>query len=733
MSSFGLGSTAKALALAVLLGSGVVAAEVEALCEVSREGDHATLTWPCPAGESGRLTFDLRPDRLLFERIEIVDDASKKSTILAEVVEPATYLVLGSRENPPPTPPGMSVFNVFFDNPAKRPHESYSSDLEVKDFRILSRGSRASVAVGPLVFAERGNSMSTNASPFRGELVVTVYAGSRLVHIEAVVSTAEERRAFTYDAGLVGDSLVGKGLAWVDTEGKIRRQSLARVPDTPEAVRHRAIVLESVGGSLACFPPPHQFFFPRDWTDNLKTAWHGRSHRSLRGGHPNVVAAGTGFGIRQPETGGGNYVPWFNAPPGTEQRLGVFYLLSRGSAEEALREVLKYTHGDHFPELPGYKTFTSHWHMAFTVDAMKKKAAGANPLPVPDLVGVFKGLGVEAVHVAEFHGDGYPNDPGPVRLAELAAMFEECRRLSDDKLLMIPGEEANLYLGPRKPGRNPGHWLEMFPKPVFFTMQRTPGQPFVEQDPKYGTVYHVGDTADMFQLLERERGLAWTAHPRIKASNFTPDLYKDEDFFKSEFWLGAAWKAMPADLSRPRLGERVLNLLDDMSNWGRKKIVLGEVDTFKLDHTHEVYGHMNVNYVKLDRLPKFDEGWQPILDSLRAGRFFVTTGEVLLHSATIGGKEGGQTLAIAPGGSPEVVVDLSWTFPLRSLEVVSGDGSKIYRDRLDLSDTPPFGRKTLTLKPDLKGRTWARLEAWDIATDGAFTQPVWIEGPRVGK
>ncbi len=243
------------------------------------------------------------------------------------------------------------------------------------------------------------------------------------------------------------------------------------------------------GGSLACFPPPHQFFFPRDWTDNLKTVWHGRDHRGLGSDH--------GFGVRQPETGGGNYVPWFNAPPGTEQRLGVFYLLSRGPAEEALREVLRFTHGDRFPELPGYKTFTSHWHMAFTVEAMKQKAAGVAPLPVPDLVGVFKGLGVEAVHVAEFHGDGHPDDPGPVRLAELAAMFEECRRLSDDKLLLIPGEEANLYLGPRKPGRNPGHWLEMFPKPVFFTMKRAPGQPFVEDDPKYGTVYHVGDTDDM--------------------------------------------------------------------------------------------------------------------------------------------------------------------------------------------------------------------------------------------
>ncbi len=731
--SIGLGSAARGFILAALLVSRAGAAElVEGRCEVRREGDRATLTWPCESGESGRLTFDLRPGQPLFERLEIVDDASGKATTLVEKVDPVTFLVVGSRENPPPTPPEMSVFNVFFDNPAKRPYSGYTSNFG-KKFRVLGEGNRASVAIGPLFFGRDINSQLVS-SPFLGELVVTVYGGARLIHVEAVVSTTEDRRAFTYDAGLVGESPIGQRLAWIDTEGKLHWElTAADAPDTPEAVRHRTIVAEVDGGSIACFPPPHQYFFPRDWTDNLKTVWHGKNHRHLSTGHHSLAGSGNGFGIRQPETGGGNYVPWFNAPPGTEQRLGVFYLLSRGSAEDALREVLKFTHGDRFPELPGYKTFTSHWHMAFTVDAMKKKTDGVSPLPVPDLVGVFKGLGVNAVHVAEFHGDGHPDDPGPVRLAELDAMFQECRRLSDDKLLMIPGEEANLYLGPRKPGRNPGHWLEMFPKPVYFTMKRAPGQPFVEEDPKYGTVYHVGDTEDMFRLLDREHGLAWTAHARIKASNFTPDLYKDEDFFKGETWLGAAWKAMPADLSRPRLGERVLNLLDDMSNWGRKKIVLGEVDTFKLDHTHEVYAHMNVNYVKLDKLPRFDEGWQPILDSLRGGRFFVTTGEVLLHSATIGGKEGGQTLTLAPGGPSDVVVDLSWTFPLRSLEIVSGDGSKVYRERLDLSDTTPFGRKTLTLKPDLTGRTWARLEVWDIATDGAFTQPVWIEGPGVGK
>ena len=134
----------------------------------------------------------------------------------------------------------------------------------------------------------------------------------------------------------------------------------------------------------------------------------------------------------------------------------------------------------------------------------------------------------------------------------------------------------------------------------------------------------------------------------------TPDAYRDEPFYRSDLWLGGAWKAMPADLSSPRLGRRVLDLLDDMANWGQKKYVPGEVDVFKIDHTHELYGHMNVNYLQLDRAPRFEGDWTPVLDALRRGKFFVTTGEVLLEEFTVGGKPSGETLSLPADGRAEV-------------------------------------------------------------------------------
>jgi hypothetical protein len=472
-------------------------------------------------------------------------------------------------------------------------------------------------------------------------------------------------------------------------------------------------------GGLACFSPPHQFQFPRDYSTNLGFVWQGKDYQGLKDK--------VGFGIRQNKDGGGNFVPWFNAPPGTAQRLGMFLLLA-DSAEAALAQTARYTHDDRFVELPGYKTLTSHYHMAIAVAAMEEKQRGINRTEPPEYAQVFRDLGVNMVHLGEFHGDGHPKDPGPLRLPEMQAMFGECQRWSDDKLLLIPGEEINEFLGVQVQGKHPGHWMSLFPRPVYWTQTRAADQPFAEEHPQYGRVYHVSDRGDMIRLIKEERALVWSAHPRIKASSWTPDIFREEDFFVAPFWLGGAWKAMPGDLSRERLGERVLNLLDDMANWGHKKYVPGEVDVFKIDHTHELYGHMNINYVQLDRVPKYDEGWQSVLDVLSTGKFFVTTGEVLIPRFTIGGKPSGDILVPdTKAAPPELIADLQWTFPLAFAEVISGDGQQVFRQRIDLSDTKPFGSRTIKLAPELTGRHWVRLEVWDIAANGAFTQPVWIE------
>jgi hypothetical protein len=657
------------------------------------------LQWPLDQGEErGRLVLDLGEGKPLFEAFSVRMHENEADRPLLQAVDPVCFLVVGERKGTVGRPPGMSEFNEFFDSPASRPHQAYRSVLGSKHATVAERGGRATVSIEGLA-----------AGPFRGRWEVTVYAGSRLIHLEAVMKTEEPHRAFLYDLALAGDSAPAPRFLWVETEGTPQTsEALANAEDRALKVRHRTLVAETPGGSVACFPPPHQYFFPRDLTDNQSTVWFGRNHRGLD--------TRFGFGIRQTERGGGSFVPWFNAPPGTEQRMGAFYLLTRGNGQDALRETLRYTNNDRFPALPGYHTFTSHFHMAVAVAALDRKEKGRSET-TPDFVRMFKAMGVEIVHLADFHGDGHPQDPGPLRLTELSTLFEECRRLSDDRLLLIPGEEANVHFGISSPGQHPGHWLYLFPKPVYWTMKRSADQPFREERPGIGLVYHVGNAEELFRLLQEEHGLAWTAHPRIKASSWAPDAYRNEPYFRSDRWLGGAWKAMPADLSEDRLGRRVLQLMDDMANWGLRKYVPGEADVFKLDHTHEIYGHMNINYLALERIPNYDEGWKTVLDCLRSGRFFVTTGEVLIPAFEVARSESDATRLHA---------QVRWTFPLRFAEVISGDGARSYRERIDLTDTGAFGDKSMRYETNLKGRSWVRLEVWDVAGNGAFTQPVWL-------
>ncbi len=157
-----------------------------------------------------------------------------------------------------------------------------------------------------------------------------------------------------------------------------------------------------------------------------------------------------------------------------------------------------------------------------------------------------------------------------------------------------------------------------------------------------------------------------------------------------------------------------------MNNWGLPKKVIGEVDVFQIDHTHELYAHMNVNYVKAARLPGWDH-YGELVEALARGEFFMTTGEVLLPKVQIAG-----------GSTGEIVVDtdVRWTYPLEFAEVVWGDGAKVLRETFPLQTTKPFGSSSFTWKLKARNWKWARVAVWDVAGNGAFVNPVWRTGKQ---
>jgi hypothetical protein len=312
--------------------------------------------------------------------------------------------------------------------------------------------------------------------------------------------------------------------------------------------------------------------------------------------------------------------------------------------------------------------------------------------------------------MSDFHSDGHAKDPGPVRLEEQKVYFDGIRRHSDRDFLLMNGEEPNAYLG--------GHYTMVFPRPVYWTHVRKPGQPLVEDVEGYGRVYHVGSAEDELEMLKRENGLVWSSHPRTKGSTGYPDEIRETIHFRSDRYLGGAFQSLPVDLSQQRIcEERCFSTLDDMNNWTGPKYLIAEGDTYMKYPEDETYPHLYVNYVRLDRVPRPTEDWSLILNAMRAGDFFVTSGEVLFRSTSIQGSGATQTF----------VADVEWTYPLEFAELVWGDGSTVKREIVPATDLGAFGTHTFKIPFQRSGKKWVRFAVWDSAGNGAFTQPVHLK------
>ncbi len=657
--------------------------------EVEATGEQITVTWDAGPNTVAMVVLDMTLEAPLINSLAIKKGDSFKT--VGKNLDPAFILSVGQRNL------DRNGWTVFFDKVHERKYFSRAMKLDKNDLAVTSSGSRTLIKISGVSFDE-----------FMGHLEITLYNGSPLINIAAVVATENDGRAIIYDAGLVSTTEKWSSVSWMETDGSMRTSDPLQTGSKNLEVKHRVILGAQKAGTLAVFPPPHQYFYPLDEAFNLEFVWHGNYYRDF--------LAGYGIGIRHDPKGDLRYVPWFNAPPGTDQRLNFFVLINDADAENTIEDVKKFTRGDQYEELPGYKTLSSHFHNEFIM----KVVLADKPVPdIPEFVDVFKSLGVDIVHLGEFHYTAHPKGPDSLRLKELKTLFDECARLSDEEFLLLPGEEPNEHLG--------GHWMQFFPKPVYWVMERDDEVPFLLNDPIYGKVYHVGSSEEMLKLLEMENGLAWTAHPRIKGSIGYPDKYNSEDFYLSDRFLGAAWKPMPADLSYDRLGVRVLDLFDDMNNWGQPKRVIAEADLFTVTQENEMWANMNTNYLMIDEIPKFSDGWPEVLEAMEKGRFFSTTGEVLIPEFSVNGTLLGEMVSLPGNGKAEIQFKVNWTFPLSHAEIISGDGDKVFRERISLEDTTPFGEQVFKKNLNLKGRKWVRLEVWDAAVNGAFTQAIWIK------
>lgn len=639
--------------------------------EISTDKNDMQVVWQSADDTKFRVDFNLSGIDPLINSISFSKEENSSFEILAKKIQPDFQVTVGSRD---------SKYDVnwpwiFFDDPDSRASKTFPSVIDLNNVKVQSREGRVKITFSKIT-----------SGSFYGDLICHIYSGSPLIYWEAIMTTDEPKVAYLYDTRF--HTKIPK-VVYEDFKTSNLDQANPADTLTNYQVKYRTLMVDYPNGTMAIFPPPHAHF----WAANKPA--------------PNIgylQASKEAIGTRQARKLDVQYNAWIDAPAGKYQRMGVFQLLSPADAKTTLEKVKLYTHGDQYKILDGYKTYTTHYHPRITRYELE-----GEPYFPQEFKKVMKNLNVQIVHLAEFHccGDWNGRDVGQERLRQLKGMFDLTQKYSDNEFAFLPGEEANAHWG--------GHWNYLFPKPVYFVKSREDNEPFVETIEPYGKVYRVGNSEEVYEMLKRENGIAHTAHPRVKGSKEYPDKYAQENFFlDDDVFAAVEWKAVPSDLSQPRLGQRVFQLQDEMNQWGVNKKMIGAGDLFYLDSTSSIYSQMNVNYLKLDKIPD-PRNYPEVLDVIKKGDLWLSTGEVLLHSHFI--------------TETQVTADIEWTFPLEFAEVIYNDGDQIKRHTISLAETTEHDRKQFTFPVDLSAATWARFEVWDVARNGAWTQTTWLKEP----
>jgi hypothetical protein len=533
---------------------------------------------------------------------------------------------------------------------------------------------------------------------FSGELVLTVYEGTNLIRAEVVASTESPSVAYKYDVGLTGLPLSSSSrVVWRDIASKTQSYSLQGPPNVdPVALRaaNRLVVAEVDGASIAAFPPPHTFFWAREVEINVGNDWYRKDDdRSFT------------IGVRQgeQEVVERYLANWslYSAPPGSQQHMAAYFYPTLGDSDEAFSAVLEFTNGDVYRPLDGYKVMGSHYH---TDVGRTLLATGSMDSRLSDFE-VLRSAGLDIVGPVD-----RPRDE--TQLEEQRWLFEGARRHSDESFVVMPQMENSNLLG--------GHWDLLFSHPVYYVDARPVGTPLVTEHPEYGRTYNIGGVEDMMTMLEAEDMLVFMPHPRTKGSTGYPDAIRESSQFLDDRYRGVGWRwGMGANLAEKRLsGFRVIPLLDDMNNWIadsdlRPKYLLAITETYFKAPGDDVYANGPVSYLRMDALPPSGD-YSPIVDVLKRGDYFVSSGEVLLPSVTYGGS----------GPDMYVTAEVEWTFPLDFVEVVYGDGEQTRRIEVSATELGAFGTHTFTVPFDATGQAWVRFAAWDSAGNGAMSMPI---------
>lgn len=544
---------------------------------------------------------------------------------------------------------------------------------------------------------------------FSGTCEFHIFNGTNLIRMEANVSTEENGVAYLYHAGLDGFE-IGKLYYISPKRHEIYENPGLHTNSGPDRdrqrvdARGRVLTLGVTNGAIAAFPSPHRFFWGAQTENIVGYNYYIRS--SLK----DTMEIGIRHNMEEE-----NYnVRWpaYNAKPGTVQRMSAFFMPTAESVYVTRAMVMKYTNFDHLRILPGYKRLGAHMHVA-THAAWLRDPRVQRPWEK-----LTKENGFDIFAPCDFWAEGRNDDNKEGRKMDLERYHATARSCSTSDYLVVPAEElADMH---RVHELIRFHCMFFPSKPILYSRWRDDDQEFAEKLPDGRTYYHLKSSEDFVEMCRREDSFILMPHPDTKANDGLPYDCRDEAWFKDERWFGIGCRQLPADNSVPTMiSGRTERVWNDINNWSdRPKYIISELDTYsKVEESEEdweLYNQTNCTYVQLDKLPGADN-WQELVDALREGRHFYSTGEILIEKSEI------------RDGSADAV--FNWTYPLDYVQIVYSDGEHVSTMEIHQNDCVNFGSKDFHFDFP-KGMKWARVLAVDIAGNSAFGMPVFLQTGR---
>ena len=402
---------------------------------------------------------------------------------------------------------------------------------------------------------------------------------------------------------------------------------------------------------------------------------------------------------------------------GVEKRLLTLYYVGTEGVAEDTRRIRAFTNEETYRKLDGYKVMMQHLH------THPETQEGTPQLPGCEAY--LKAFGIDVGFWAEH--DCYMKD------SDWELYQYQAETISDEEFLAVPGIEISTTEGCEQVGGTlPGHGNYITPDPVLHR-----GSRYTEWHSESERIPEDGCLDAVAAKVVREGGVMWRNHNGdLDAARLIEGWTQDLKLFEINSRYEFHYKRERANKFDENFAEEIFNRYDALLNAGYRVYLIGGTDF------HGAKGYPKnsplffqtgiVNYVRMSEL-----SIEALIDSLEAGRLFLTTGEILVTHYSLSGTEVGEDFSEAQGqdsfttgdqSEQSVMVGLSWTFPLREVRVYTDAGLSA---RIEPEENRAFGEDRFFIPLNVTDRRWVRVEIRDIANNHAFTQPIFIETTQV--